>query len=52
LFSGQLPEYSGPVAAGQPFPAFTTRQADGAMFTRDDLKGNRDNVLVFFRGRW
>ncbi len=48
----RLPEYTGPVAAGRPFPAFTTARADGTPFTQDDLKGSQTNVLVFFRGRW
>jgi hypothetical protein len=48
----RLPPYTGPVAAGQSFPAFTTVRADGTAFTQDDLKGSQTNVLVFFRGRW
>jgi hypothetical protein len=52
LFGEPLPPYTGPVAAGQPFPAFTTSRADATPFTENDLKGDQDNVLVFFRGRW
>lgn len=52
LLAMRLPAYTGPVAVGQPFPAFETTQADGTPFTRHDLKSNRTNVLVFFRGRW
>jgi hypothetical protein len=48
----RLPAYTGPVAAGEPFPAFTTARADGTRFTERDLTGDADNVLVFFRGRW
>jgi len=48
----RLPAYTGPVAAGQPFPAFTAARADGTPFTQDDLKGSQTNVLVIFRGRW
>jgi hypothetical protein len=47
-----LPPYTGPVAAGQPFPAFATVRADATPFTQRDLEGDQDNVLVFFRGRW
>jgi hypothetical protein len=47
-----LPDYSGPVAEGQTFPEFAAARADGTPFTQDDLKGDRDTVLVFFRGRW
>jgi hypothetical protein len=45
----RLPPYTGPVTAGEPFPAFTAARADGTPFTREDLKGT---VLVFFRGWW
>jgi hypothetical protein len=52
LFAEPLPPYTGPVAVGQPFPAFATVRADGTPFTQRDLEGNQDNVLVFFRGHW
>jgi hypothetical protein len=52
LLGMRLPAYGGPVAEGQPFPAFTTARADGSTFTRDDLAGGQKTVLVFFRGRW
>lgn len=51
VLGGRLPAYEGP-AAGDPFPSFATKRADGTPFTRRDLEGDRDNVLVFFRGRW
>jgi hypothetical protein len=47
-----LPAYTGPVKAGEPFPAFSTTLADGSNFDQDSLKGDRDTVMVFFRGRW
>ncbi len=47
-----LPPYTGPVAVGKPFPVFQTVRADGSAFTQADLKGDRETVLVFFRGRW
>ena len=47
-----LPPYAGPVLVGQPFPAFATLRADGAPFSQRDLRGEPNNVLVFFRGRW
>lgn len=47
-----LPPYTGPLAVGQPFPAFATARADGTAFTQQDVAGDRDAVLVFFRGRW
>ncbi len=48
----RLPAYSGPVAVGQPFPAFSSLKADGKPFTQTELEGQQKNVLVFFRGRW
>jgi hypothetical protein len=53
LFSmARLPDYTGPMAQGQEMPAFTTARADGTPFTQNDLKGDKDTVLVFFRGHW
>lgn len=52
VFAMQTPAYTGPVKAGQPFPAFATTLADGAAFTQADLRGDRSTVMVFFRGRW
>jgi hypothetical protein len=49
----RIPPYAGPVSAEQPFPAFSpASHADGAPFTRDHLIGEKDTVLVFFRGHW
>jgi hypothetical protein len=48
----RLPAYTGPVAVGRQFPAFTTVRADGSAFTQRDLEGDQNSVLVFFRGRW
>jgi hypothetical protein len=48
----RLPEYAGPLAAGQPIPRFTTKRADGSVFTERDLVGTHDGAIVFFRGRW
>jgi hypothetical protein len=52
LLAVRLPAYTGPVAAGQPFPAFAAARADGTPFTQRHLQGGQGNVLVFFRGRW
>jgi hypothetical protein len=52
LSMSKLPAYAGPVAVGEPFPAFATAWADGAPFTQADLAGNKNTILVFFRGRW
>ncbi len=48
----RLPAYTGPLAGGKPFPEFRASRADGSAFTRADFEGERDTVLVFFRGRW
>lgn len=53
LLGSRLPAYTGTqVVAGKPFPAFATAKADGTPFTHRDLQGDRDTVMVFFRGRW
>src|SRR5262245_52877868 len=52
LFAMRTPAYTGPVKDGEPFPAFATTLADGSAFTRDDLKGDQNTVMVFFRGHW
>src|SRR5947209_11230038 len=36
LLHARLPEYTGPLTAGQPFPAFTTARADGTPFPPRD----------------
>ena len=48
----RLPPYAGPIAVGRPFPAFEAKRADGTPFTQNDLIGDRQQALVFFRGRW
>jgi hypothetical protein len=48
----RLPPYTGPVTVGKPFPAFTTKLADGSSFTQQRFQGDKDTVLVFFRCRW
>jgi hypothetical protein len=52
LNSMRLPRYTGPVAVGKPFPAFEAKLADGSPFSQASLPGDRDTVMVFFRGRW
>jgi hypothetical protein len=52
VYGLRLPPYNGPVVVGRPFPAFETLRADGTPFKQTDLAGDRNNVLVFFRGRW
>ena len=52
LNSMRLPRYTGPVAVGKSFPAFEAKLADGSPFTQASLAGDRDTVMVFFRGRW
>jgi hypothetical protein len=52
LLATRQPDYTGPVALQQPFPAFATLRHDGTAFTQRDLQGDKDSVLVYFRGRW
>jgi hypothetical protein len=46
------PPYTGPVAVGQPMPAFATTYADGASFSDKDLANGKTHLLVFYRGHW
>jgi hypothetical protein len=60
------PAYNGPLAAGQPFPTFAAKRADGSAVTgadlwnhavgfrgdKADVHADRATALVFFRGRW
>jgi hypothetical protein len=52
MLGAQLPPYTGPIAVGKPMPVFATLRADGTPLTQRDLAGEKNNVLVFFRGRW
>lgn len=52
MFFFRYPEYAGPAKVDQPIPAFTTFNADGKPFSEGDLKGDKNTVMVFFRGRW
>jgi hypothetical protein len=52
LGESRLPAYTGPVAVGHSFPAFTAKRADGTPFTRANLESDRATALVFFRGHW
>ena len=52
VVSSQLPVYSGPVAAGNMFPDFTTTLADGSTFNQKSLQGDQNTVMVFYRGHW
>ena len=48
----RLPQYAGPVVPGHAIPHFTTKKADGSVFTERDLAGTENSAVVFFRGRW
>jgi hypothetical protein len=52
LVKARLPDYTGPVKVDEPFPAFEVARADGTRFTQRDLVGDKNSLLVFFRGRW
>lgn len=52
LLTVRLPAYTGPIAAGKPFPVFAATQADGDAFTEKGFAGDQNSVLVVFRGRW
>ena len=46
------PAYTGSVEVGRAFPNFDTTLAGGGNFSQADLQGDKDTVLLFFRGRW
>jgi hypothetical protein len=52
LSLSKVPAYTGPVAVGASFPAFSTHLANGSVFDQDSLRGEQNTALVFFRGRW
>ncbi|MGI8981300.1 MAG: hypothetical protein ACR2FY_18900 [Pirellulaceae bacterium] len=47
-----MPTYNGPATVGQVFPSFETNLAGGGSFQQADLRGDKDTILLFFRGRW
>jgi hypothetical protein len=47
-----LPAYTGPVAIGQPFPAFRSILADETPVSESFLRGDTATLFVFFQGRW
>jgi hypothetical protein len=52
VLATRLPPYSGPATVGRPLAQFSTSRADGTPFTDQDLQGDRNHAMVFFRGRW
>jgi hypothetical protein len=46
------PPYTGSAEVGKAFPEFETKLADGTGFSRVNLTGGQNTVLIFFRGRW
>jgi hypothetical protein len=48
----KLPEYTGPVKAGERLPAFAAVSADRRPFTDESLRDGSRRAMVFFRGRW
>jgi hypothetical protein len=52
LFMLATPAYAGPAMVGQAFPQFATKKYDGSAFTHENLKSDKNAILLFFRGRW
>jgi hypothetical protein len=52
LSYSKLPSQPGRIAKGEQLPEFTAYRSDGPPFTQDDLKGDQNTALVFFRGHW
>jgi len=40
------------VKVGEPAPDFTLENMDGKLISLSDLRGKKNAVLVFYRGRW
>lgn len=40
------------ISVGQEAPAFSLTSSDGKTYSLADLRGEKDLVLVFFRGTW
>ena len=41
-----------PIAVGEQAPTFHLTASDGTAFSLEDLEGQKNLVLVFFRGTW
>lgn len=52
LVMAPTPAYAGPAKVGQSFPQFATKKFDGSAFTQENLKSDKNAILLFFRGRW
>lgn len=52
VFMTKLPIYDGPLRVGEVMPSFNVFRADGSLFTQSNLVGDKNTVLIFFRGRW
>ena len=52
FFMPRLNPYAGPAKAGESFPPFTAKRADGTEFTQANLVGAQNTVIVFYRGKW
>lgn len=50
--AAETPSQAERVAVGQEAPAFSLASSDGATYTLADLRGEKNLVLVFFRGSW
>ena len=47
-----LPSYTGPVVAGNAFPAFRAMLADGSEISESCFQESPTTAVVFFQGRW
>lgn len=52
LLASGLPAYTGPATVGHTLPEFSATLADGSRFDPNDLVGEQNTAMVFFRGRW
>ena len=47
-----LPTQAERVAVGQEAPGFSLTGTDGRSYAPSDVRGQKDLVLIFFRGTW
>jgi cytochrome oxidase Cu insertion factor (SCO1/SenC/PrrC family) len=50
--AADTPSQADRVTVGQEAPAFSLAASDGGTYTLADLRGEKNLVLVFFRGSW
>lgn len=50
--AAETPSQADRIEVGQEAPAFSLASSDGETYSLSDLRGEKNLVLVFFRGSW